>query len=533
MEHGPRAAPMTPRFACLLPLALVLLAGMPSHLAAAPGEAAGPVIAVTGGSVQGRLLSGGPAAVFRGLPFAQPPVGPLRWRAPQPVPPWTGLRDAGTPGPPALQASFGWNAAFAAASREDCLYLDVWTPDLAPPRGAPVMVWIHGGGNVAGAGGADPLYDGRALIGHGVVLVVIEYRLGVLGYFAHPELTRESPHRASGNYGILDQLAALKWVQDNIARFGGDPGRVTIFGQSAGGTDVLALVATRLAYGLFHGAIAESGPLSPAMVQTQEAADAAGVRAAAGASGAPATLAALRALPPAEVLTLEPGLRPFTMNSWIFPLSPVETWRRHRELNVPLIVGSNAVEFPFAGSRDEMVASIRKMFGPDAPRALEAYGLAGNPVPPDPLYGDAADQWGSDFFRCLPMVFGEWHAGSGRRTWQYEFDRAIPPHPRVAHSGDLPYVFGNLWSTGSLPGEYTEADHDLSADIQGYWTNFAKTGDPNGPGLPPWAPYSRPAAPYMNFTTAGASVPALGQRETFRALFRAALERPQPDGAPP
>src|SRR5450631_2512574 len=218
-----------------------------------------PVVAVTGGQVRGRLLEGG-GAIFRGIPFAQPPVGALRWREPMPVQGWVGVREADKPGPPSAQPALGWNDDFAAAGSEDCLYLDVWTPRAEPGAGLPVMVWIHGGANVAGAGGFDPLYEGKSLIGHGVVLVVVEYRLGILGYFAHPELTQESPHHASGNYGIMDQAAALRWVRDNIVRFGGDPGNVTLFGQSAGSMDVLALMTSPLAKGLFHRAIAESGP---------------------------------------------------------------------------------------------------------------------------------------------------------------------------------------------------------------------------------------------------------------------------------
>lgn len=163
-----------------------------------------PVVDVTGGAVRGRLLPGGHGAVFRGIPFAQPPVGDLRWREPLPVLAWTGIRDAGVSGPPAEQVSLGWNDKTAAASSEDCLYLDVWTPSHAPSDRSPVMVWVHGGGNLGGSGGADPLLDGTSLIGHGVILVVIEYRLGIFGFLAHPELTLESPNHASGNYGILD-----------------------------------------------------------------------------------------------------------------------------------------------------------------------------------------------------------------------------------------------------------------------------------------------------------------------------------------
>ena len=225
-----------------IPLAAALLLLSPRSFADT-----GPVVHVTGGDIRGALLPGGAGAVFRGVPTAQPPVGPLRWREPMPVGPWPGVRDALKPGAPAVQTDMDWNRADAAAGSEDCLYLDVWTPGLSRTARLPVMVWLHGGGNVGGAGGFDPVYDGRPLISRGVVLVVVEYRLGVLGFLSHPELTSESPHHASGNYGFLDQIAALRWVRDNARQFGGDPGNVTLFGQSAGGTDVLSLMASPLA----------------------------------------------------------------------------------------------------------------------------------------------------------------------------------------------------------------------------------------------------------------------------------------------
>jgi para-nitrobenzyl esterase len=243
LSHAPAA------FACLL-----LCSGLGGPTTSA--VASEPVVSVTGGDIRGRLLEDGAGAVFKGIPFARPPVGDFRWREPMPVIPWNDTRDAGESGPPAVQPALGWNDKSAAASREDCLYLDVWTPTGPSTARNPVMVWIHGGANVAGAGGFDPLYDGRALISHGAVLVVVEYRLGILGFFAHPELTRESAHHASGNYATLDQIAALRWVRDNIGKFGGDPENVTIFGQSAGATDVLALMASPLSKGLFHRAIA-------------------------------------------------------------------------------------------------------------------------------------------------------------------------------------------------------------------------------------------------------------------------------------
>ncbi len=449
-----------------------------------------------------------------------------------PVAAWEGVRDAAVSGPPAVQPALGWNDKAAAASREDCLYLDVWTPTGASPARNPVMVWIHGGANVAGAGGFDPLYDGTALIGHGVVLVVIEYRLGVFGFLAHPELTRESPHHASGNYAILDQIAALQWVRANVAAFGGDPGNVTVFGQSAGSIDVTALMATPLSRGLFQRAIGESGSITRGKVQTLEKAERAGALAAAR-LGAPdqGALRFMRALPPGKVLEAGQAISSFSTDGWVFPESPLRTWSAGRENPVPLIIGSNTVEFPATGSPDDMRREIRDTFGDLAPRALALYGLSAGDRPAfvNPSYGSVADQWGSDLFRCPAVVHGQWHSLAGNPTWEYEFNRAIPPRLRVAHSSDLPYVFGNLYATGSQGGAFTDEDRALSSIIQGYWTNFARSGDPNGPGLPAWPRYDGKRRWYIEFTPPAGTFPAVAQRQDERGpfcdLFRQVMDR--------
>ena len=474
------------------------------------------------------MLPDGRGAVFRGIPFAQPPVGDLRWREPLPVETWAGIREADRSGPPAEQPALGWNDMFAAASSEDCLYLDVWTPTGTSPARNPVMVWIHGGANVAGAGGFDPLYDGTALIGHGVVLVVIEYRLGIFGFFAHPELGRESQHHASGNYATLDQIAALNWVHDNIAKFGGDPGNVTVFGQSAGSIDVIALMGSPLSGGLFQRAIGESGAINRMMVQTRDEAEKAGVSAAAK-LGAPAqeTLHFLRSLPPADLLKVGQGISSFSTDGWVFPSSPLSVWSSGKEHPVPLIIGSNTVEFPATGTPDGIRHAIRDVFGDLEPKALALYGLAGNerPAAADPTYGDVADQWGSDLFRCPAVIHGQWHSGAGYAVWEYEFGRAIPPRPKVAHSGDLPYVFGNLYATGSQGGAFTDDDRRLSATIQAYWTNFARTGNPNGSGLPAWPQYDGKERRYITFTPAAGVVAGQDERGPFCDLFREMMDR--------
>lgn len=505
----------------------LLLAGTASAPVFAAGTA--PVATVTGGQVRGRLLPEGPGAVFKGIPFAQPPVGALRWHEPVPVAGWSGIRDALESGPPAAQASLGWNDTFAAAGREDCLYLDVWTPSWQSSARLPVMVWIHGGGNVAGAGGSDPLYDGAALIRHGVVLVIVEYRVGIFGFLAHPGLTRESPHHASGNYGIMDQIAALQWVRDNIARFGGDPGNVTIFGQSAGALDIVALMASPRAGGLFHRAIAESGALPPGShTATLAEAEQAGVRLAAQ-LGAPHadSLQFLRSLPAAEILRGAANNSGASLNvdGWIFPAPPEQVLIEGHGWRGPLIIGSAAIELPATGTVDEIRKQIKATFGLIAPKALALYGLAddGRQAGSDPLYGNLAEQWGSDQFRCACVLNGEWHAAAANPTWEYQFDRAIPPRPHVGHSNDLPYVFGNLHAKGSQGGDFQEADRRLSDTIQTYWTNFARTGEPNGPGLPAWPRYDGRSRAFLEFTTTAGVTVSENQRGPFCDLYRELL----------
>ena len=469
------------------------------------------------------LLEDGKAAAFRGIPFAAPPVGDLRWKEPMPVAPWEGVRAATAPGPAAAQVALGWNDDFARAGSEDCLYLDVWTPSPGSGARLPVMVWIHGDANVAGAGGFDPLYDGRSLIRSGVVLVVVEYRLGIFGFFSHPGLTSESPHHASGNYGLMDQAAALRWVRDNISQFGGDPSNVTLFGQSAGSIDVLALMTSPLARGLFHRAIAESGPTL--FSWTLHEAEKAGVQAAA-AAGAPAEapITYLRSLPAAEVLKRMPWTMAGTTDGWVLPENPGASFREGREARVPLIIGSMAIEIPDPGTPNALRKDLRDFFGTRAPRAEALYGLAdGGTGFKDPLYGDTGEQWGSDVFRCRAVIQGEWHSAAGNPTWEYEFDRAIPPRPHAVHSGDLPYVFGNLLKTGSQGGDFQERDILLSEQVQGYWTRFAATGNPNAPGSPTWPAHDGKSRSFLVFGAAGDVRVGADQRGPFCELFREAL----------
>ncbi|HVU18401.1 MAG TPA: carboxylesterase family protein [Candidatus Didemnitutus sp.] len=482
-----------------------------------------PVVTVTGGAIAGRTLPGGHGAVFRGVPFAAPPIGDRRWREPMPIEPWSGTRDGDKSGPPAMQASFGWNADMAAASREDCLYLDVWTPSVGKGE-RPVMVWIHGGGNVGGSGGFDQLYDGTRLIGHDVVLVVVEYRLGIFGFLAHPALTQESPHHASGDYGLLDQLAALQWVHDNIAKFGGDPSNVTVFGQSAGAIDILHLLTSPLAHGLIHRAIVESGSLPAASMSPSLAhAEAAGVAAVARLdppAGDP--LKYLRGLSPAEILAKAGPVPAVAVDGWVLKEPPVLAFAQGRSLPVPLLIGTCAMEFPIDGGIANCRTVVAQFFGKHAEEAERLYAIDGEHtgLPVDPLLGGTPEQLGADLFRCGAILDGEWHAKAGHPTWEYQFDRAIPPRAHVAHSSDLPYVFGNLVATGSQGGEFTPVDRQVSDAIQAYWTNFARTGNPAGPGLPAWPAFDATTRFYQEFGADGSVVTNRDQRAPFLPVFR-------------
>jgi para-nitrobenzyl esterase len=486
-----------------------------AFLCAAAGLAAdAPTVTVSGGQVRGALLDKG-GAVFKGIPFAQPPVGELRWRDPEAVKPWTGVRQAAEFGPPCAQNS---NGRMLESSREDCLYLNVWTPEWPSQSRKPVMVWLHGGGNYGGTASSRN-FDGESLARRGVVLVTANYRLGVFGFFSHPELTKESPRHASGDYGLLDQIAALRWVHDHIARFGGDPGNVTIFGQSAGAVDVNVLMTSPLAKGLFQRAIAESGTvtrnpddgtlrmtaLGPVM-QVKNGpvtySDAAGLREAeqAGAKIG-ASLAELRRLPAAELLQAAAAPRSsigpangVVVDGYVLPKPPAEVFATGKEQRVPLLVGNNARERTPKTTPEEVKAAMEAMYGPLAGKALALY------ITPDPLYGPTDAQWVVDtMYRCPVVEELNWHAGAGNAAFEYQFDRAAPGREALGavHGAEVAYVFG------SLGPAYTAADHEISNAIEQYWTNFAKTGNPNSTGLPQWPRYETAARGYMEFTESG------------------------------
>jgi para-nitrobenzyl esterase len=485
-------------------------------------------------SVEGGLLAlPEPAASgvssFKGIPYAAAPVGPLRWRPPQPVAPWSGVRPSVVFGPNSIQGIvFDDIDPRPAGISEDCLYLNIWTPAVGKshPRMSdllPVMVWIHGGGFAVGSG-AEPRYDGANLAARGIVVVTLNHRLNALGFLAHPELTAESPHRASGNYGMLDIVAALKWVSRNIKAFGGDPARVTIAGESAGSMAVSALMASPLARGLFVRAIGESGALFPSPSRPDVAladAEQAGL-AFARKAGAP-SLAALRSMPAQDILAASPGLgfRPI-VDGYFLPRAPAEIFAAGDQNDVPLLAGWNKDEgfnFNLLQGNDgkPYVEVVRAIFGDRTDAALAFY-----PAGAPDVEQASARALGGD----LVIIHGTWawieaQKKTGRSDiYRFRFDRA-PLTPEgwfgsrssadagAFHAGEILYVFDNLHA---FPWLTTPDDRRIADIASSYWLNFVKTGDPNGDALPDWPSYRSGEGSFMAI-----DVPAELRRDANRA----------------
>jgi len=501
----------------------------------------GLVVKTAAGRVRGVARSGG-GAEFLGIPYARPPVGRLRWRPPVPARPWSGVRDAAAFGAPCAQPVLGdWNRKDAENSREDCLFLNVITPAWPAAKALPVMVWLHGGANLGGTA-ASSLYKDGTLATHGVVLVTVNYRLSVFGFMALPALSRESArelgHRVSGNYGLMDQILALKWVRENIAAFGGDPRNVTLFGQSAGSMDTGILMTSPQARGLFQKAIAESGaafsPRLETLAETEQRwqAAAAGLKMPPGARG----VADLRRIGARELLARMgerakqwPGIGP-NVDGWILPRAPEAVFASGQEAPIPLLLGTTSREFGSAEPLDALRAEIERTAGASAPAALKMYGLAnGAPGASDPLYGSAAVQWAADnMFHCPITTEALWHSAAGQPVYEYEFDHPIPGQEAqgAVHSADLPYVFGVFPTTGNIAGKFTEVDFKLADLIETYWTNFARSGDPDGTGLPQWPRLDAASQTYLDF---GVDGQASAIREPLRGaqcgLYRNRIDR--------
>ena len=457
------------------------------------------------GAVEGTTGRNPAARTFRGIPFATPPTGELRWKPPQPVPNWKSVRKADQFGPRCMQASLFGDMIFRSnGMSEDCLYLNVWTPAKSADERLPVLVYIYGGGFQAGDS-SEGRYDGEALAGRGIVFVSMNYRLGTFGFFSHPELTKESGHNASGNYGLLDQAEALRWIQNNIAAFGGDPKRVTIAGESAGSFSVSALMASPISKSMIAGAIGESGailgPTLPArpVAVTEEAG--AKFASSIGAS----SLAALRAMSAEAVLAAAPkaGTMRFSPNidGYFFPDSPVGIYAAGKQSHIPLLAGWNsdegtpqvltAKEKP---TQENFIKQLHKTFGADANAALKVYPAASA----EEALQSAKDLSGDQFIAYSTWKWLELQdqTGGGKPVYRYLFTRARPPQPGAmvngvpasqfgaTHSSEIEYALGNL--DFNKVYAWQPQDRKLSELMQNYWTNFVKRGDPNGPGLPQW-----------------------------------------------
>ena len=442
----------------------------------APALAQTPTARVDTGTVQGSAQ--GQLLVFKGIPYAAPPVGPLRWKAPQPALRWTGMRDArrfGAACPQGPEHKEAW--AQVGPMSEDCLFLNVWRPARAGKY--PVMVFLHGGGFTYGAAGV-PLYDGAGLAARGAVIVTVNYRLGRLGFFAHPALTREDPTGLLGNYGVMDQIAALQWVKRNIAGFGGDAGNVTVFGESAGAGTVQILMGSPAARGLFQKAISESGaggsalfPIRGGAINAEKVgelwADSLGLK--------NATADQLRAVPLADVVKNGRAF-PF-IDGKVVVRSPGDPFYRGEQMRIPLIIGGNSNESSLGGMTE---ANAKLLLGGAFPDLLAGYVAMTGKTP-----ALAAIDLAEDAGFVLPsFALADKQAAAGAKAFVYYFDQ-VPVDLRAGaagtdHGGELEYVFG----TRPFDQRWDAQDEAVSTMMGDYWVRFARTGDPNGGGAPRW-----------------------------------------------
>ncbi len=511
------------RRACLILACLLTVSAIAIAKTNRLNNANGTKVNIDSGAISGLTVgANNEVRVYKGIPFAAPPVGELRWKAPQPVKAWTGVRACtefgpSCPQPNLLERIYGQKLG---PTSEDCLYLNVWTAAVNPSDRLPVMVWIHGGGYTMGSG-ATPAYDGAALARQGVVLVTINYRLGPFGWLAHPQLSKESPNHTSGNYGLLDQIAALEWVRRNIAAFGGDDKRVTIFGESAGAGSVCYLMASPLARRLFQRAIAESGSAFGANRHLreswygQESAEALGERVAREMAGNQAgdPIAALRAKSAEEILN---GSNVATssffsgdgnrfapiVDGWVIPDDPGAIFESGKQANVPLIVGTNADEGSIfvlslpLNSVEAYRALAQRVYGAHADEMLAMYPANDASEIRSALSRNITDS----FFVAGARYFAETESKVNNKTFVYHFTHiSADPRRRMLgafHASEIPYVF--LTQDGGF-GTYDEKDHELARVMSGYWVQFATTGDPNGAGRPAWPKYTAASDQHIEF----------------------------------
>jgi para-nitrobenzyl esterase len=476
-------------------------------------------VTIDSGTLQGVAANG--VIAFKGIPFAAPPVGNLRWRPPQPAPHWSGTRSAAEYGNDCMQLPFPSDAApLGTKPDEDCLVLNVWRPQAKSQHKFPVMVWIYGGGWVNG-GSSPSVYDGSQFAKGGVVFVSFNYRLGRFGFFAFPALTKEDPNGFHGNYGYMDQIAALKWVQRNIAAFGGDPSQVTIFGESAGGFAVHMLLNTPLTKGLFQRAIIESGGGRGAdpggsshlskVVGGKPSAESIGVAFAEsmGIDGdGSAALAKLRSLPAEEIVN---GLNMASMfqqagtysgpiiDGKIVTEDLTTSYLAGKQHHVPVIVGANSMDIGFTAAKTE-----EELFAPFGTQAREAEDIY------DPLHTGnlrlIGQKVAGDALMIEPARFvAQTLSSDGQPVWEYRFSYVAESMrnqwPGAPHASEIPYVFDTV--KDRYGAALTSADEQAARAMNAYWLQFAKTGDPNGAGLPQWPAYHSKSDELMDFTDNG------------------------------
>ena len=483
--------------AITLSLAAMLLAAL---FAFAPVIKESETIRVTGGMISG--TQSGDIRIYKGIPFAAPPVGDLRWKAPQPVKAWSGVRKCDAFGPSPMQGSpnpFGpWSAEYLIPKEpisEDCLYLNVWSGAKSASQklrqaSLPVFVWIYGGGFNSGGSGCA-IYDGEATARKGIVFVSINYRVGPFGFMAHPELTKESGHNASGNYGLMDQIAALQWVKQNIAAFGGDPNNITIGGQSAGSMSVNCLVASPLAKGLFNKAIAQSGASFGRFTSKLQQAEETGVKImqTLGAT----SLAEMRAKPADEILKKGQGTRGPVIDGYVLPETVAEIFAAGKQNNVALLTGWNEDEGLGGAPKkaDAYQKQLEQQYGNQATDVLKYYPASTDEEAAKSQANLSRDMtFGAQNYRWANLA-----SQQGQPVYVYRFTRKLPATGQYAqygafHTGEVAYTYDNLKFIDKSLRPLVSVDDDLARQMAAYWANFIKSGNPNGKGLPTWPAYS-------------------------------------------
>ena len=501
-----------------------------------------PLVSTGNGILEGINESG--IKVFKGVPFAAPPVGNLRWKAPQPVEKWQGIRKAAEFGPNPMQENVFGDMNFGTPKMsEDCLYLNVWTPAKTMKEKLPVVIYFNGGGLMAGSG-SEPRYAGLSMARKGIVAITANYREGIFGFFAHPQLSRETSYRGSGNYGFLDQIAAIKWVKDNIAAFGGDPNHITIAGESAGSMSVSILMASPLAKGLFQQAIGSSGSvLGFKKLPTLKEAERMGVEQTR--KMGYKNISDLRALPAEQLLKLASAhsVPVYNIDNYFMTEQPDNVYAKGEQAQVPLLVGGNSLEMAMAnilGGRPATIETVkeivRPLYGNRTDEVLNLYGIRndedvlstpGNLLSNDLFIAFSTWKWGNmhqqttdkpvyRYLYCHPrpdMIVKDKVAGLAGGVQDAKGHAPQPKLNGAVHSADIEYAMGNLPTNRVY--DWQPDDYAVSDIFSSYYANFIKTGNPNGLGLPEWAPVNGKTAPevlQMDINTFEKTDPAMEHR---------------------